>query len=165
MKKLFLLFIFLYAFQAKSQLFTAYDSKHMFLSYRLFVEVTKDSVIVEVFSRSYPHFTDSVYSEVLKPDDKISDIKFAGKNTELLIDRGVYYLLFRKNCFHDYEPLKYFDKKKIKLRLAEVDERNSFRKSAYKNKISERLRNLGDSLDVNYSNDLLHKVDTNDALP
>ena len=165
MKKLLLLFIFLSAFQAKSQLFTAYKSNQIFLSYRLFVEVTKDSVIVEVFSRSYPHFTDSVYSEVLKPDDKISDIKFAGKNTELLIDRGDYYLLFRKNCFLEYETLKYFNKKKIKLGLAEVDERNSFRKSAYKNKISERLRNLGDSLDVNYSNDLLHKVDTNDALP
>lgn len=164
MKKLLLLFIFFSAFQAKSQLFNAYKSNQIFLSYRLFVEVTKDSVIVEIFSRSYPHFTDSVYSEVLKPDNKIDEIIFAGKNTELLIDRGVNYLLFRKNCFKGYEA-KRFNKKKIKLRLAEVDERNSFRKSAYKNNISERLRNLGDSLAVNYSNDLLHKVDIKDTLP
>ena len=60
-------------------------------------------VIVEIFSCSYPNFTDSVYTEVLKPDNKISDIKFAGKNTELMIDRGDYYLLFKKNCFQDYD--------------------------------------------------------------
>ena len=164
MKKLFLLFIFLSAFQAKSQLFTVYDSKHMFLFYRLFVDVTKDSVIVEIFSCSYPNFTDSVYTEVLKPDNKISDIKFAGKNTELMIDRGDYYLLFKKNCFQDYETLKYFNKKKIKLNLAQTNERNSFLKSAYKNKISERLRNLGDSLGVNYSRNFLYIDDNKDTL-
>ena len=164
MKKLFLLFIFLSAFQAKSQLFTAYDSKQFFFFHRLFVDVTKDSVIVEIFSRSYPGFTDSVYTEILKPDNKISDIKFAGKNTELMIDRGDYYLLFRKNSFQENENLKILNKKKIKLSLAQTNERISFIKSAYRNKISERLRKLGDSLGVNYSGNFLYIDDNKDTL-